>query len=161
MVFVRDALFSLCRCLGVSLSSNILHLPVYADADEFLKDLLMDWSLLRPHVNPLLLRPELLYRNVVPVSERSIYGASCGSHSVLCPRCTTSPSYVALRMLSEGKSSSFFCCKITNVLIRFIWIFYIPEKGPDFLIRTFIAGMLEALRRWQWNFCELLKFVSK
>ncbi|CAL1699593.1 unnamed protein product [Somion occarium] len=79
-------------------------------------DLLMDWSLLRPHVNPLLLRPELLYRNVVPV---------------------------------------YYFAIITNVLIRFIWIFYIPEKGPDFLIRTFIAGMLEALRRWQWNFFRL------
>lgn len=43
--------------------------------------------------------------------------------------------------------------QISNVLIRFIWVFYIPESGPDFLLRTFIAAVLEILRRWQWNFC--------
>lgn len=32
----------------------------------------MDWSLLRPHVDPPLLRPELLYRNVVPVSKEKL-----------------------------------------------------------------------------------------
>ncbi|KAK7686014.1 hypothetical protein QCA50_010825 [Cerrena zonata] len=79
-------------------------------------DLLMDWSLLRPHVDPPLLRPELLYRNVVPV---------------------------------------YYFAIVSNILIRFIWVLYIPEKGPDFLIRTFIAGMLEAFRRWQWNFFRL------
>ncbi|CDO74587.1 hypothetical protein BN946_scf184583.g14 [Trametes cinnabarina] len=79
-------------------------------------DLLMDWSLLKPHAPYPLLRPNLLYNNAIPF---------------------------------------YYFAIVTNVLIRFIWVFYIPEDGPDFIIRTFIAGMLEALRRWQWNFLRL------
>lgn len=30
---------------------------------------------------------------------------------------------------------------------------YIPRRGPPILLRTFIAALLEMLRRWQWNFC--------
>ena len=33
---------------------------------------------------------------------------------------------------------------------------YIPRRGINYTIRTFIAAMLEMLRRWQWNFCEHL-----
>ncbi|TFY63335.1 hypothetical protein EVG20_g6362 [Dentipellis fragilis] len=44
---------------------------------------------------------------------------------------------------------------ITNVLIRFIWVIYIPTKGPSFPLRSWIAAMLEILRRWQWNFYRL------
>ncbi|KIM89689.1 hypothetical protein PILCRDRAFT_193808 [Piloderma croceum F 1598] len=44
---------------------------------------------------------------------------------------------------------------VSNVLIRFIWVFYIPERGPSITLRTFIGGMLEMLRRWQWNFFRL------
>ncbi|KAI0701368.1 EXS family-domain-containing protein [Cytidiella melzeri] len=43
----------------------------------------------------------------------------------------------------------------TNLLIRFIWVLYIPQRGPPFPLRTFIAAMLEMLRRWQWNFFRL------
>ncbi|KAJ7485254.1 EXS family-domain-containing protein [Mycena latifolia] len=43
---------------------------------------------------------------------------------------------------------------ISNTLIRFIWILYIPTQGPDIMLRTFIAAVFEMLRRWQWNFCE-------
>lgn len=32
---------------------------------------------------------------------------------------------------------------------------YIPTNGPGMSLRTFIAAMLEILRRWQWNFCKL------
>ncbi|KAH8084370.1 EXS family protein/ERD1/XPR1/SYG1 family protein [Cristinia sonorae] len=80
-------------------------------------DLLMDWSLLRPHVPRYpLLRPNILYTNAVPV---------------------------------------YYFAIITNVLLRFLWVLYIPEQGPNFLLRTFIVAMLEALRRWQWNFFRL------
>ncbi|KAI9065265.1 EXS-domain-containing protein [Trametes sanguinea] len=79
-------------------------------------DLLMDWSLLKPHAPYPLLRPNLLYNNTIPF---------------------------------------YYFAIVTNILIRFIWVFYIPENGPDFIIRTFIAGLLEALRRWQWNFLRL------
>jgi hypothetical protein len=43
------------------------------------------------------------------------------------------------------------------VLVRFIWVIYIPKDGPGFLaspIRSYIAVVLEVLRRWQWNFCR-------
>ncbi|KAJ7512759.1 EXS-domain-containing protein [Mycena galericulata] len=40
----------------------------------------------------------------------------------------------------------------SNTLIRFIWVIYIPTQGPDPVLRTFIGGFLEMLRRWQWNF---------
>ncbi|KAI0763435.1 EXS-domain-containing protein [Trametes elegans] len=44
---------------------------------------------------------------------------------------------------------------VSNIIIRFIWVIYIPQSGVDFIIKTFITGMLEALRRWQWNFLRL------
>ncbi|KAF5356935.1 hypothetical protein D9756_006619 [Leucocoprinus leucothites] len=44
---------------------------------------------------------------------------------------------------------------VTNCLIRFAWVIYIPEHGPNTLIRTFIVGFLEMLRRVQWNFYRL------
>ncbi|KAK7044716.1 signal transduction protein [Favolaschia claudopus] len=44
---------------------------------------------------------------------------------------------------------------ISNTLIRFIWIFYIPAGGPDMMLRSFIGGSLEMLRRLQWNFFRL------
>ena len=45
-----------------------------------------------------------------------------------------------------------FIYQVSNTLVRFIWVFYIPTEGPNFVLRTFIAGFLEVLRRWQWNF---------
>ncbi|KXN92143.1 Protein SYG1, partial [Leucoagaricus sp. SymC.cos] len=50
---------------------------------------------------------------------------------------------------------SYYFAIITNCLIRFAWVFYIPEEGPSMLIRTFIVGLLEMLRRVQWNFYRL------
>jgi len=44
----------------------------------------------------------------------------------------------------------------TNCLIRFSWVFYIPKRGPNTLIRTFAVAFLEMLRRVQWNFCKHL-----
>ncbi|KAL6303032.1 EXS-domain-containing protein [Sparassis latifolia] len=55
------------------------------------------------------------------------------------------PSYVPL----------YYMAIVTNVLIRFIWVFYIPGSGPNYVLRTFIAGSLESFRRWQWNFIRL------
>ncbi|KIK56661.1 hypothetical protein GYMLUDRAFT_174084, partial [Collybiopsis luxurians FD-317 M1] len=43
---------------------------------------------------------------------------------------------------------------ISNVLIRFIWVLYIPSK-PDMYVQLFIVGFMEMLRRWQWNFFRL------
>jgi xenotropic and polytropic retrovirus receptor 1 len=41
---------------------------------------------------------------------------------------------------------------VTNVIIRFIWIGYIPLAGLEYRSRAFTFAMLEMLRRWQWNF---------
>ncbi|KIM22136.1 hypothetical protein M408DRAFT_18233 [Serendipita vermifera MAFF 305830] len=44
---------------------------------------------------------------------------------------------------------------ITNILIRFGWVFYIPVPGPHPNVRGGILGVAEALRRFQWNFFRL------
>ncbi|KAJ3807502.1 EXS-domain-containing protein [Lentinula lateritia] len=45
---------------------------------------------------------------------------------------------------------------ISNTLIRFIWVIYIPSSSAsNMYLRFFIAGFLEMLRRWQWNFIRL------
>ncbi|KAK7034489.1 Xenotropic and polytropic retrovirus receptor 1 [Paramarasmius palmivorus] len=49
----------------------------------------------------------------------------------------------------------YYVAMITNVLIRFVWVIYIPTGGLDIYLRQFIAAMLEVLRRWQWNFYRL------
>ncbi|TRM63672.1 EXS family-domain-containing protein, partial [Schizophyllum amplum] len=49
----------------------------------------------------------------------------------------------------------YYLAIIYNALIRFAWVMYIPDRGPDFLLRTFIVGMLEMTRRWVWNFYRL------
>ncbi|KAJ6487886.1 EXS-domain-containing protein [Mycena sanguinolenta] len=43
----------------------------------------------------------------------------------------------------------------SNILIRFIWVIYIPPQGPDMMLRSFIGGFLEMTRRIQWNFFRL------
>ena len=50
--------------------------------------------------------------------------------------------------------------QVTNVLLRFIWVFYIPENGPNMMLRTWIGGMLEMLRRIQWNFSKHPRLAS-
>jgi len=44
---------------------------------------------------------------------------------------------------------------ITNTLIRFGWIFYLSHSQTRPVLKTFIIGVLEMLRRWQWNFYRL------
>ncbi|EIM89067.1 EXS-domain-containing protein [Stereum hirsutum FP-91666 SS1] len=79
-------------------------------------DLLMDWSIMKPHARYPFLRPELLYSSYIPL---------------------------------------YYFAIVTNILIRFIWVLYIPDAGPGMPFRTWITGMLEILRRWQWNFYRL------
>ncbi|VDB96024.1 unnamed protein product [Peniophora sp. CBMAI 1063] len=52
-------------------------------------------------------------------------------------------------------SSLYYFALFYNILIRFVWVIYIPTNGPNSPLRTFIAAMLEVLRRWQWNFYRL------
>ncbi|KAJ7269846.1 EXS-domain-containing protein [Mycena rebaudengoi] len=43
----------------------------------------------------------------------------------------------------------------SNTVIRFLWVLYIPRKGPDMMLRSSFVGFLEVLRRWQWNVYRL------
>jgi len=45
--------------------------------------------------------------------------------------------------------------QVTNFVIRFSWIMYLPSGGMPYEVRTFVVAMLEMLRRWQWNFLRL------
>ncbi|KAH9998598.1 EXS-domain-containing protein [Russula vinacea] len=79
-------------------------------------DLLMDWSLLRPHAHFMFLREELLYSSHIPF---------------------------------------YYFAIIANVVVRFLWIIYIPTHGPSAALRTWIVALLEVLRRCQWNVYRL------
>jgi len=49
----------------------------------------------------------------------------------------------------------YYIAIVTNILIRFIWVIYIPIRGPNMFVRTFIGAVFEMLRKWQWNFYRL------
>ncbi|KAJ6487884.1 EXS-domain-containing protein [Mycena sanguinolenta] len=49
----------------------------------------------------------------------------------------------------------YYVAIVINTAIRYLWIFYIPTAGPDFMLRSFILGFLEICRRWMWNFFRL------
>lgn len=42
--------------------------------------------------------------------------------------------------------------QVINVLIRFIWVWYIPAAASHLRVRAFFFALAEMLRRWQWNF---------
>ncbi|KAF7325791.1 Signal transduction protein [Mycena kentingensis (nom. inval.)] len=49
----------------------------------------------------------------------------------------------------------YYLAIISNTLLRFVWVIYIPTQGPDMMLRAFIAALCEIFRRWQWNFYRL------
>ncbi|KAF8800572.1 EXS-domain-containing protein [Phlegmacium glaucopus] len=49
----------------------------------------------------------------------------------------------------------YYLAMLSNLVIRFLWIIYIPQRGPNMMVRTFITGIFEMLRRIQWNFYRL------
>ncbi|KAG1736103.1 EXS-domain-containing protein, partial [Suillus paluster] len=49
----------------------------------------------------------------------------------------------------------YYVALVTNFSIRFLWVFYIPSWQYKFTLRTFIVGLLEMLRRIQWNVYRL------
>lgn len=55
-----------------------------------------------------------------------------------------------------GYSNTFvyYWASVTNILIRFIWVWYIPEIKSYSRLRSWIFAMMEMIRRWQWNFCK-------
>jgi hypothetical protein len=48
----------------------------------------------------------------------------------------------------------YYLAMFTNLVIRFFWVFYIPQKGSHIRLRSFFFASAEMLRRWQWNFCK-------
>ncbi|KAK4685855.1 hypothetical protein P7C73_g4278, partial [Tremellales sp. Uapishka_1] len=54
--------------------------------------------------------------------------------------------------LGYGNRYVYYFAMVTNVFIRFIFIWYIPYSTRIVKTRSFIFALLEMLRRWQWNF---------
>ena len=50
--------------------------------------------------------------------------------------------------------------QVSNICVHFMWVTYIPSGAPNIAVRTFIANMLEILRRVQWNFCAPSSLIS-
>ncbi|KAF8707831.1 EXS family, partial [Rhizoctonia solani] len=50
---------------------------------------------------------------------------------------------------------AYYVAIVTNVVLRFIWIWYIPSGGLPAGTRAFMFAILEMLRRVQWNFFRL------
>jgi xenotropic and polytropic retrovirus receptor 1 len=98
----------------------------------------MDWSLLQRGTKHPFLRKELIYTNHIWVRWEPTYHPSPSS---------TNPPHLSLQV--------YYFALVTNCLIRFGWIIYLPISGPHPNIRGGILGVLEALRRFQWNFFRL------
>jgi len=49
----------------------------------------------------------------------------------------------------------YYVAMATNVFIRFIWVIYLFGGPASLPLRSFLAALLEMLRRWQWNFIRL------
>ncbi|ORX40588.1 hypothetical protein BD324DRAFT_10302 [Kockovaella imperatae] len=46
----------------------------------------------------------------------------------------------------------YYFAMVTNVLVRWEWIWYLPVAGRYVRLRTYFIALAEMLRRWQWNF---------
>lgn len=111
----------------------------------------MDWSMCKPHAQYPLLRPELIFKSQIPVRFLP----------VLDPLLTHDASHVLVLLLCLGTiailSRSLYirtrALQISNLCLRFMWLTYVPVDGLNLTLRTFIAAMMEMLRRVQWNFC--------
>lgn len=48
----------------------------------------------------------------------------------------------------------YYVALVTNLIIRFLWVFYIPD-WPHLNTQSFLYGLLEMIRRVVWNFYRL------
>ncbi|OCF44626.1 hypothetical protein I317_01513 [Kwoniella heveanensis CBS 569] len=46
----------------------------------------------------------------------------------------------------------YYLAMFTNLLIRFVFVWYIPYSTKHVRLRSFFFALAEMLRRWQWNF---------
>ncbi|KAL1741799.1 EXS family-domain-containing protein, partial [Schizophyllum fasciatum] len=72
--------------------------------------------------------------------------------SILNPKAST---FMLRDELLYGRVYYYYVAMLFNFIGRFAWIFYVIETGPDFLLRSFVVGVIEVTRRWVWNFCRL------
>lgn len=70
--------------------------------------------------------------------------------------CKPHAKYPFLRreLLYSSQIPLYYVALVTNFLIRFLWIFYIPS-WPYFTLRSFLSGLMEMGRRVVWNFYRL------
>ncbi|KAL7418429.1 Xenotropic and polytropic retrovirus receptor 1 [Cryptotrichosporon argae] len=54
--------------------------------------------------------------------------------------------------LGYGSKAFYYWAMVSNVLVRFIFIWYVPASTRHTRLRSFVFAVLEMLRRWQWNF---------
>ncbi|WRT70222.1 uncharacterized protein IL334_007217 [Kwoniella shivajii] len=46
----------------------------------------------------------------------------------------------------------YYMAMVSNFLIRFVFLWYLPLSTQNVRLRSFIFALAEMLRRWQWNF---------
>jgi hypothetical protein len=98
-----------------------------------------------PHAHFKFLHQELLYSNSIPVcsiTSSAMYPTDTVTllHTVLHRK--------GITLFQEGMQA-----QITNILIHFIGVIYIPKRGLSLALHTWIVVLLEVLRRCQWNVC--------
>ncbi|WVQ84502.1 hypothetical protein IAT38_006654 [Cryptococcus sp. DSM 104549] len=54
--------------------------------------------------------------------------------------------------LGYSQRAVYYLAMVINFLIRFIFVWYIPQSQTNVRTRSFFFALAEMLRRWQWNF---------
>ncbi|KIR29217.1 hypothetical protein I309_01804 [Cryptococcus deuterogattii LA55] len=54
--------------------------------------------------------------------------------------------------LGYSRRYVYYFAMVSNFLIRFIFVWYIPFSSRNVRLRSFFFALAEMLRRWQWNF---------
>ncbi|KAK8853230.1 hypothetical protein IAR55_003932 [Kwoniella newhampshirensis] len=54
--------------------------------------------------------------------------------------------------LGYSRRFVYYTAMVSNFLLRFIFVWYIPDSQSHVRLRSFLFALAEMLRRWQWNF---------
>ncbi|KAF8524324.1 EXS family-domain-containing protein [Hysterangium stoloniferum] len=63
--------------------------------------------------------------------------------------------FLRSELIYSNNPFMYYFAIVTNIILRFTWVTYIPVGGLDPRVRTAIMAALEMLRRFQWNFYRL------
>lgn len=63
--------------------------------------------------------------------------------------------FLRTELMYSNHQWAYYVAMLFNLLVRFMWIIYIPKAGPPAMARLFITGMFEMFRRLQWNIYRL------